>query len=112
MKTLYFDCFAGIAGDMLVGALFELVPNQDRFKAELAKMTKLSPKDYDVGFEKGSKNGITGTIPSKIPKIAVETILIMLRTGFSDFSELSCSELLCLRRKISNKTSSAINPIK
>ena len=61
MKTLYLDCFAGISGDMLVGALFELVPNQDRFKAELAKMTELSPADYDVSFEKGSKNGITGT---------------------------------------------------
>ena len=61
MKTLYLDCFAGIAGDMLVGALFELIPNQDRFKAELARMTRLSPKDYDVSFEKGSKNGITGT---------------------------------------------------
>ena len=61
MKTLYLDCFAGIAGDMLVGALFELAPNQDRFKAELAKMTNLSPKDYDINFEKGNKNGITGT---------------------------------------------------
>lgn len=61
MKTLYLDCFAGIAGDMLVGALFELVPNQARFKDELAKMTALSSKDYDISFEKGSKNGISGT---------------------------------------------------
>ena len=61
MKTLYLDCFAGIAGDMLVGALFELAPNESRFKAELAKMTGLPPEDYCVGFEKGSKNGITGT---------------------------------------------------
>jgi len=61
MKTLYLDCFAGIAGDMLVGALFELVPNQDLFKSELAKMKELPLKDYDAGFEKGSKNGIAGT---------------------------------------------------
>ena len=61
MKTLYLDCFAGIAGDMLVGALFELVPNQDRFKAELAKMTGLPSEDYDISFEKKIKNGITGT---------------------------------------------------
>lgn len=61
MQTLYLDCFAGIAGDMLVGALFELIPNPDRFKAELAKLTALSSDDYQVTLEKGDKNGITGT---------------------------------------------------
>ncbi|MDR2175696.1 MAG: nickel pincer cofactor biosynthesis protein LarC [Synergistaceae bacterium] len=61
MKALYLDCFAGISGDMLVGALFELVPDADRFKAALAGMTKLSPDDYEVHFEKGVKNGIAGT---------------------------------------------------
>jgi uncharacterized protein (TIGR00299 family) protein len=61
MKTLYLDCFAGIAGDMLVGGLFELVPNVDRFKAELSKMTKLSSEDYEITVEKGSKGGISGT---------------------------------------------------
>ena len=61
MKTLYLDCFAGIAGDMLTAALFELVPDMDYFKAELRKMTRLSVEDYEVCFEKGVKNGITGT---------------------------------------------------
>ncbi|MDR1376740.1 MAG: nickel pincer cofactor biosynthesis protein LarC [Synergistaceae bacterium] len=61
MKTLYLDCFAGIAGDMLVGGLFELVPNLDRFKAELSKMTKLPAEDYEITVEKGSKGGISGT---------------------------------------------------
>ncbi|MDR1649789.1 MAG: nickel pincer cofactor biosynthesis protein LarC [Synergistaceae bacterium] len=61
MRALYLDCFAGISGDMLVGALFELVPDADRFKAALAGMTKLSPDDYEVRFEKGVRNGITGT---------------------------------------------------
>jgi uncharacterized protein (TIGR00299 family) protein len=61
MKTLYLDCFAGIAGDMLVGALFELVPDLGRFKSELAKMTKLPAGDYEIGMEKGEKNGVTGT---------------------------------------------------
>ncbi|MDR2529163.1 MAG: nickel pincer cofactor biosynthesis protein LarC [Synergistaceae bacterium] len=61
MKTLYLDCFAGIAGDMLVGALFELTPNPDRLKAELAKMTKLPAADYEIGLEKGEKNGVAGT---------------------------------------------------
>jgi uncharacterized protein (TIGR00299 family) protein len=61
MRALYLDCFAGISGDMLVGALFELVPDADRFKAALAGMTKLSTDDYEVRFEKGVKNGVTGT---------------------------------------------------
>lgn len=61
MKTLYLDCFAGIAGDMLVSALFELIPNPDRFRAELAKMTKLTSEDYRIDFEKAEKAGITGT---------------------------------------------------
>ncbi|MDR1623237.1 MAG: nickel pincer cofactor biosynthesis protein LarC [Synergistaceae bacterium] len=61
MKTLYLDCFAGIAGDMLVGALFELVPNLDRFRSELSKMTELSAGDYEITVEKGGKGGISGT---------------------------------------------------
>ena len=61
MKTLYLDCFAGIASDMLVGALFELVPNPDLFKAELAKLSKLTEADYQVGFEKSLQSGISGT---------------------------------------------------
>ncbi|MDR3230380.1 MAG: nickel pincer cofactor biosynthesis protein LarC [Synergistaceae bacterium] len=61
MKTLYLDCFAGIAGDMLTGALFELVPYPDRFTAELAKMSKLTSEDYRVRLEKVDKSGIRGT---------------------------------------------------
>jgi uncharacterized protein (TIGR00299 family) protein len=61
MKTLYLDCFAGIAGDMLVGALFEFAPNLERFKAELAKMTKLSTSDYEIQVEKDVRHGIAGT---------------------------------------------------
>jgi uncharacterized protein (TIGR00299 family) protein len=61
MKTLYLDCFAGIAGDMLVGALFEFVPNLDRLKTELAKMTKLSTSDYEIQVEKDVRGGVAGT---------------------------------------------------
>lgn len=35
MKTLYLDCAMGAAGDMLAGALLELVPSQDAAVAEL-----------------------------------------------------------------------------
>ena len=31
MKTLYIDCQMGAAGDMLMGALLELVPDRKKF---------------------------------------------------------------------------------
>jgi hypothetical protein len=38
MKTLYFDCFSGISGDMTIGALLDLGLNFDYLKAELQKL--------------------------------------------------------------------------
>ena len=35
MKTLYFDCGMGAAGDMLAAALLELVPDGDDILEEL-----------------------------------------------------------------------------
>ena len=31
MKTIYLDCQMGAAGDMLMGALLELVPDREKF---------------------------------------------------------------------------------
>ena len=61
MRTLYLDCFAGIAGDMLIGALLGLLPDPERFRSEMRKLTLLSEDDYELVIEKGTKNGIAGT---------------------------------------------------
>ena len=38
MKTLYFDCFSGISGDMTIGALLDLGLDLEYLKAELKKL--------------------------------------------------------------------------
>ena len=61
MKTLYLDCFAGIAGDMLIGALLGLLPAPERFRAEMRRLTLLPEDSYELVIERGMKNGIAGT---------------------------------------------------
>ena len=38
MKTLYFDCFAGASGNMVLGALIAAGVDPDALTAELAKL--------------------------------------------------------------------------
>lgn len=58
MKTLYFDCSMGAAGDMLTAALLELLPDQEEFLAEL---NALGIPGVTFTSEKMSKCGIGGT---------------------------------------------------
>lgn len=58
MKVLYFDCFSGISGDMILGALLDLGVDKEQFKSELGK---LNLPGYDIVIEKKVKNGISGT---------------------------------------------------
>ena len=57
-KILYFDCFAGISGDMSIGALLDLGVDQRSFLSEL---DKLNIKGYHIEIKRGQKNGISGT---------------------------------------------------
>lgn len=58
MKILYLDCGMGAAGDMLAGALLELLPDPDAFVAEL---NGLGIPGVQFRREPAVKCGITGT---------------------------------------------------
>lgn len=58
MKILYFDCLSGISGNMTLGALLEIVGDENYLLEELKK---LNIDGYKVDISKKVKNGITGT---------------------------------------------------
>lgn len=60
MKTLYIDSFAGIAGDMFIGALLNLVPSPDVLVEGIKKIKALEPEEYELVIAKATKNGIAG----------------------------------------------------
>ncbi len=57
MKTLYFECAMGAAGDMLMGALYELLPDKEAF---LEGMNRLDPA-LRVEAEAATRQGMAGT---------------------------------------------------
>lgn len=58
MKTLYLECHMGAAGDMLMGALLELLPNPDAF---LETINSIGLPGAKIQKESSVKCGITGT---------------------------------------------------
>lgn len=59
MRTLYYDCFAGISGDMNLGALLELGISFEHLKNGLSQLGL--DHEFEIRAEKGEKNGISGT---------------------------------------------------
>ena len=57
MKILYFDCFAGISGDMTLGAFIDLGLSLDFLRTELKK---LPFADFQIELEEVRKGGLLG----------------------------------------------------
>jgi uncharacterized protein (TIGR00299 family) protein len=58
MKILYFDCFAGASGDMILGALVGVGVEP---RALLEQLSLLGVEGYEVGFETVDRSGISAT---------------------------------------------------
>jgi len=66
MKIAYFDCFSGIAGDMILGALLDAGLELKALKKELKK---LPLEGYEIRVKKVKKHEIVGTkFEIKVPK--------------------------------------------
>ncbi len=59
MKTLYLDCFAGISGDMFLGAMVDLGVPFETLKAELTKLGL--DHEFEIEMRRDEKLGIFGT---------------------------------------------------
>ncbi len=57
-KILYYDCFAGISGDMHLAAMIDLGVPEPHLLSELSR---LGLEGYDVRVSRDSRKGITGT---------------------------------------------------
>jgi len=58
MKTLYFDCFAGASGDMILGALIAAGVDPEAFRQQLSL---LGVDGYALNFEIVNRSGISAT---------------------------------------------------
>ena len=63
MKTAYFDCFSGISGDMVLGALIDAGLDYKAWSAEAAKLGL----DFSLKRSKVTRGGLKGTKLSVIP---------------------------------------------
>ena len=58
MKTLYFDCFAGASGDMILGAMVAAGVDPELLKYQL---TLLGVEGYRIDFDTVDRSGISAT---------------------------------------------------
>ncbi len=65
MRTLYFDCFAGASGNMILGALVALGIDREQLTSELKK---INIADFELVFTDVDRSGISATyLEVKVP---------------------------------------------
>ena len=86
MRTLYFDCFAGASGNMILGGLIGLGIDIDDLRKELAK---LGLEGYELHVETVDRSGISSThVDVRVPEEKAHRHLRHIRQIFEE-SELS-----------------------
>ena len=58
-RALFYECFAGISGDMHLGALVDVGVPREHLTAELAKLELAD--EFELVFERSAKMGVSGT---------------------------------------------------
>src|ERR1039457_2541850 len=58
MNIIYFDCYAGISGDMIVGALLDLGVPLEHLQAELARLA-LPEGSYTLSTSRTERRHVT-----------------------------------------------------
>jgi uncharacterized protein (TIGR00299 family) protein len=90
MRTLYFDCFAGISGDMTLGALVAAGADSRALKEQLAL---LDLAGYEISFETVDRSGISAM-----------RALVRLTRDEKDHRHLSDIRGIIDRSRLSDKT--------
>lgn len=96
MKNLYLDCFAGISGSMLVGALIDAGASAERLKRSLAQISFASKGEINI-FEtkQGGIKGIRFCVSCHAAPLSFNEACKAIRTSPLDDYVKNTSLLIC-----------------
>lgn len=110
MKTAYFDCFSGVSGDMILGALIDAGLDIRELESDLRRL-KIS--GYKIRTERTDRKGISGTkfsvdvIERNVHRSLKDIIKIVEQSNLDDdikkLSRKTFEELAIIEAKIHHK---------